>query len=148
MHHLKKIKRPFVFVPMAADLFHHGHINILLRAKKYGSVIVGLMTDKGIKNYKKRYPLISFKNRKKILDQLICVDKVIPLDGLKYVEYANYYRFEYFIHGDDWKKNIQSSVRAKLLLVMKKWKGKVLDIPYTKNISSTKIRKLLKENKV
>ena len=38
---------------MAADLFHHGHINILLTAKKYGNVIVGLMTDKGIKNYKK-----------------------------------------------------------------------------------------------
>ena len=73
---------------------------------------------------------------------------MIPLDGLKYVEYANYYKFEYFIHGDDWKKNIQSTERAKLLFVMKKWKGKVLDIPYTKNISSTKIRKLLKENKV
>ena len=42
----------------------------------------------------------------------------------------------YVVHGDDWKKNIQSSVRAKLLLVMNKWKGKVLDIPYTKNISS------------
>ena len=80
MHSLKKLKRPFVFVPMAADLFHHGHINILLKAKKYGTVIVGLMTDRGIKSYKKRSPLISFKNRKKILEQIKCVDKVIPLE--------------------------------------------------------------------
>ena len=50
MYPLKKIRRPLVFVPMAADLIHHGHINILLKAKKYGTVIVGLMTDKGIKN--------------------------------------------------------------------------------------------------
>ena len=26
---LSKIKRPLVFVPMAADILHHGHINII-----------------------------------------------------------------------------------------------------------------------
>jgi len=147
MYSLKKLKRPFVFVPMAADLFHHGHINILLKAKKYGTVIVGLMTDNGIKSYKKRSPLISFKNRIKILQQIKCIDKVIPLDGLKYVEYAKYYKFNYFIHGDDWKKNIQSNVRSKLLKTMVKWKGKVIDIPYTKNISSSKLRNISKIKK-
>ena len=104
MQSLKKLKRPFVFVPMAADLFHHGHINILLKAKKRGTVIVGLITDKGIKSYKKRLPIISFKNRNFFLEQLICVDKVIPMNGLKHVEYANYYKFDYLVHGDDWKK--------------------------------------------
>ena len=33
------------------------------------------------------------------------------MNGLKHVEYANYYKFEYFVHGDDWKKNVQSEVR-------------------------------------
>ena len=143
MQSLKKLKRPFVFVPMAADLFHHGHINILLKAKKRGTVIVGLITDKGIKSYKKRLPIISFKNRKKILEQLICVDKVIPMNGLRHVEYANYYKFDYLVHGDDWKKNVQSKMRANLIDAMKKWKGKIIEIPYTKNISSSKIRKLI-----
>ena len=55
MYSLKKIKRPLVFVPMATDLFHHGHINILVKAKKYGTVIVGLMTDNGIKKYRKDF---------------------------------------------------------------------------------------------
>ena len=146
MESLKKFKRPFVFVPMAADLFHHGHINILKKAKKYGTVIVGLMTDKGIKSYKKRFPIISYKNRKKILDHVICVDKVIALGGLKYAEYANYYKFEYIVHGDDWKKNIQSGHRKKLKKLMKNWNGKVLDFAYTKGVSSSKIRRIIKGN--
>ena len=143
MNSLKKIPRPLVFVPMTADLFHHGHINILLKAKKYGSIIVGLMTDKGIKAYKNKKPLINFKNRRKILNQLKCVDGIIPLDGLKYVEFAKYYKFEYFVHGDDWKTNIQSNVRGKLIKTMKKWNGKVIEIPYTKGISSSAMKRKL-----
>ena len=145
MKSLKNLTRPFVFVPMAADLFHYGHINILLKAKKYGTVIVGLMTDNGIKRYKKRKPLIKFSNRKKILSQIKCIDKIIPLDGLKYVEYSKFYKFDYFVHGTDWKKNIQSNVRLRLIKTMKKWSGKVLEFPYTKGISSSKLKKSLYE---
>ena len=47
-----KFKRPYVFVPMCIDIFHHGHINLLVKSKKLGNVIVGLMTDEGIKSYK------------------------------------------------------------------------------------------------
>lgn len=145
MKSLKNLSRPFVFVPMAADLFHYGHINILLKAKKYGTVIVGLMTDNGIKRYKKRKPLIKFSNRKKILSQIKCIDKIIPIDGLKYVEYSKFYKFDYFVHGTDWKKNIQSNVRLRLIKTMKKWSGKVLEFPYTRGISSSKLKKSLYE---
>lgn len=38
-------KNNMVYVPMAADILHPGHINILKIASKYGDVIVGLFTD-------------------------------------------------------------------------------------------------------
>ena len=143
MQSIKNLKKPHVFIPMAADLFHHGHINILLKAKKFGSVIVGLMTDKGILSYKKKKPINKYSDRKKILKQLKCVDFIIPINGLVYTKFARHYKFDFFVHGDDWKKNIQSSQRIALIKLMKDWNGKVLEFKYTKNVSSSKIRKLL-----
>ena len=139
-----QIQRPHVFVPMAIDFLHHGHINILIKAKKYGNVIVGLMTDNGIKSYKGKKPIISFKNRLKILKHISLVSYILPLSGLKYVNYAKKFKFDFFVHGSDWKTNVQSDQRKKLKKIMKNWDGKVIDIPYTANISSSKIKKLLK----
>jgi phosphoenolpyruvate phosphomutase len=136
--------RPYVFVPMAIDFLHHGHINILIKAKKYGNVIVGLMTDNGIKSYKGRKPIISFKNRLKILNHINMISYILPLPGLKYAHIAKKFKFDFFVHGSDWKTNVQSDERKKLKIIMKNWGGKVIDIPYTANISSSKIKKLLK----
>ena len=41
-----------VYVALSADILHEGHINILKTAKKYGQVIVGLLTDEAISSYK------------------------------------------------------------------------------------------------
>jgi len=140
---LFKFSRPYVFVPMAIDFLHHGHINILVKAKKYGNVIVGLMTDNGIKSYKGKKPIISFKNRLKILKYINLVNYVLPLPGLKYVNFAKRFKFDFFVHGSDWKTNVQSRQRKKLKKIMKNWGGKVIDIPYTANISSSKLKNYL-----
>ena len=61
----KKIKKnKSVFLTMCADGFHHGHINILEKAKKYGNITVGLMTDTAIASYKKRNQLLNLKIEK------------------------------------------------------------------------------------
>ena len=41
-----------VYVGLAADILHKGHINILKTAQEYGDVIVGLLTDEAIASYK------------------------------------------------------------------------------------------------
>jgi phosphoenolpyruvate phosphomutase len=102
------------------------------------------MTDNGIKSYKGTKPIISFKNRLKILNHINLVSYILPLSGLKYVNYAKKFKFDFFVHGTDWKTNVQSNQRKKLKKLMKNWGGKVIDIPYTANISSSKIKNLLK----
>ena len=51
------MKNKTVYVPLAVDILHSAHIKILKKAKKYGKVIVGLLTDAAISEYKK-LPLI------------------------------------------------------------------------------------------
>ena len=46
-------KKNLVYVALAADILHEGHINILKIASRYGNVVVGLLTDKAIASYKK-----------------------------------------------------------------------------------------------
>jgi len=137
---IENVSRPYVFIPMSADILHHGHINILKKSKKLGNVIVGLMTDKGISSYKGKKPFIKYINRKKILQELRSIDKIIPINGLLYERFAKKYKFDFFVHGDDWKKGPQSEQRKRLQEVMKKWGGKVIEYPYTPEISSTKIK--------
>ena len=132
---------------MSADFFHHGHINLLQKAKKYGNIIIGLMTDAGIKSYKKRSPYFTYQLRKKVLKELKCIKRIVPLNGLEYAKTARKYQLDYFVHGDDWKKGPQSKERDILIKTMKKWNGRVLEFKYTANVSSSKIKKKLNKKK-
>ena len=69
---------------MSADLIHRGHLNIIKEGQKLGRVIIGLLTDEAIANYK-RLPLIAFAERKTIVENLKGVDEVIPQETLDYV---------------------------------------------------------------
>ena len=83
--------RPFVLASMCADPLHHAHINIINEAKKYGNVIIGLMTDEAMINYK-REPLIKFENRYKVVKELRSVSNIIPLENLNFSEIVNKYK--------------------------------------------------------
>ena len=57
-------KKKLVYIGLTADTIHHGHINLIESAREYGNIIVGLLTDKAVKDYK-RMPLLTFDQRKK-----------------------------------------------------------------------------------
>ncbi len=128
--------RPLAFVPMCGDPIHVGHINILNEASKYGSVVVGLMTDEAMISYKRK-PITSYKNRAAVVEHLKMVDYVYPLDGIDYAKVANKFKLDFFLHGDDWLENIQKKSRDNLINAMKGWNGEVIDVKYTEGISST-----------
>ena len=45
-------KNKTVYVPLAVDILHSGHLNIIAKAKKYGKVVIGLLSDSAISEYK------------------------------------------------------------------------------------------------
>lgn len=133
---MKSTKDKIVYVPMAADYLHIGHIKIINEAKKHGKVIIGLLTDKAISSYK-RVPMTSFEQRKKIMETIAGVWKIIPQHTLDYTETLQELKPDFFVHGDDWKEGIQKEIRKKVIETIKEWDGKLIEPPYTQGISST-----------
>ena len=132
-----------VYVGMSADILHRGHINILKTANKYGDVCVGLLTDRAITSYKS-IPFLNYNKRKIVIENLKYVKKVIPQDTLDYTKNLNLIKPHYLVHGDDWKTGVQKNTRKKAIKALKKWSGKLIEPKYTKNISSTLIKKEIK----
>ena len=61
-----EIKRPIVFVPMCLDYFHHGHANIINRAKRYGILFLGLYLIKAFHLTKKNRTTTSSREKNSI----------------------------------------------------------------------------------
>lgn len=139
-----KMENKIVYVGMSADIIHPGHLNIIHEAQKYGRVIVGVLTDAAIASYK-RLPYLDYEQRALIVQNLKGVEKVIPQTTLDYVPNLNLIKPDYVVHGDDWKEGVQKQTRQRVIDTMAQWGGKVIDIPYTQGISSTKINERLKE---
>ena len=133
-----------VYVGMSADLIHPGHMNILEKAAEYGQVTVGLLTDKAIASYK-RLPALTYEQRKKIVENIKYVHHVVPQDTLDYTSNLRWLQPHYVVHGDDWKEGIQKETRQKVIDIINIWGGKLIEIPYTKGISSTQLHNSLKE---
>ena len=129
--------RPTVYIGMSADLIHQGHLNIISEGLKLGEIIIiGLLTDEAIARYK-RLPLIAFKERKLIVENLKGVAKVIPQNTLDYVPNLKELKPDFVIHGDDWKTGVQKEVRQRVIDTLAEWGGELVEPNYTEGISST-----------
>ena len=139
----KKIK--IVYAGMAADLIHHGHINLIKKARKMGKLIIGVLSDEAIMSYKRK-PVYNYKQRKLIFENIKGVEKVIKQNSLDYLPNLKKIKPDIVVHGDDWKKGIQNKTRKDVINFLKKTNSKLVEIPYTKNISTTIIIKKLKNH--
>ena len=129
---------------MSADLVHPGHLNIISKGASLGSVVIGLLTDEAIASYK-RVPYLSFDQRKQIVENIKGVDRVVAQHTLDYEENLRMLKPDYVVHGDDWQTGVQQKTRQKVIDVLSEWKGSLVELPYTKDISSTALQQSLKE---
>ena len=121
---------------MIADIMHPGLINIITEGAKYGELTIGLFTDKAIATHK-RLPYLTYEQRKNVVEHIAGVAHVVPQDDWSYVPNLRKYKPDYIIHGDDWVEGPDKYIREEVFQVMKEQGGEVIEIPYTKGISSS-----------
>ena len=133
-----------VYVGMSADLVHPGHLNIIKKAAELGEVTIGLLTDEAIASYK-RLPHMTFEQRREVIENIKGVSRVVPQKTLDYVPNLEELKPDFVVHGDDWRDGVQQKTRDRVIETLKKWGGELVEVPYTKGISSTQLHAAIKE---
>lgn len=120
------------------DTLHYGHVNLLKNAKKHCDyLIVGVNSDELVKSYKKTNTIIKTLDRVKIVEAIKYVDEVVITETLDKNVHLKNYNYNVIFIGDDWKG---SSRWNKTEEELSKVNVDVVYIPYTKSISTTKIK--------
>ena len=123
------------------DLFHIGHLNILKNAKSLcDKLIVGVSTDELVKKYKKKTPIIPYKERVEIVRSIKYVDAVTPQETMNKYKIWEKLKFDLMIVGDDWFNTDKWEKFEKDFL---KVGVKIIFFPHTKGTSSTLINQIL-----
>ena len=118
------------------DLLHYGHINILKRAKSLGDyLIVGLSSDE-FNELKGKKSVMSYEERKEILENIRYVDKVIKESNWEQkVDDVIKYNIDVFVIGDDWEGKFD---------FLKEY-CEVVYLPRTKSISTTLLKEIIEK---
>lgn len=121
------------------DLFHIGHLKLLQRAKalagENGRLIVAVSSDRFNKEEKNKVCTIPDWQRAEIVGALKCVDEVIFEDSWdqKRLDVVAH-KVDIFVMGDDWRGKFDFLSDL----------CRVVYLPRTPDISSTKVKTLIK----
>lgn len=124
------------YIGMTIDILHHGHINIINEARKYGDVIIGLLTDAAVSDHK-RLPYLSWEQRKRIVENIAGVVRVVPQEEWDYGPNLRRYKPDFMVHGTDWLDGPMAPYRDLALAALAEYGGKVVEVPYTQGVSSS-----------
>ena len=126
------------------DLFHIGHLNLLKNAKGMcDKLVVGVTVDELV-SYKNKKAFIPYEERIEMVRACRYVDAVVPQDNMDKLSMCKKLGASYLFVGDDWYgteewKNYEKEFSENNI--------KIIYFPYTKGISSTKIRNILFEQR-
>lgn len=121
-----------VYTCFCTDTIHAGHINIINEAKKYGEVVVGVLTDEAMVRYN-QFPIKTFEERKKMVEELPGVSRVIVQETVLYDAVIQKEKPDYVIHGDNWKSEPLLAIRNNVESLLACYGGEIIDVPYTYN---------------
>ena len=122
-----KNKKKFCYICLSDDILSKSNFQLIHKASKYGNVIVGLMSDKAIIEYKS-YPLLDYSQRKIIAQNLKNVHTVVEQKTRDYTDNLNFFKPDYVIHKkNQWANGIQKQIRKKIIKTIKNWSGKLIE---------------------
>ena len=105
------------------DVLHVGHIKLLEFASQFGSLRVGIDTDKRVKELKgEDRPFNQQEDRKTMIESLKYVDEVVFFDSREeLIECVKNYSPDIMVVGDDYKgEKVFGSEHAKKLVFFEK----------------------------
>mgnify|MGYP001017163496 CR=1 FL=1 len=113
------------------DLLHHGHINILRRAKEMGDHLTVAISSDEFNAIKGKKAYYNYETRKMILEAIRYVDKVIPEhEWEQKIKDVKEHNIDVFVMGNDWEGKFD---------FLKDY-CEVVYLPRTEGISTTKIK--------
>lgn len=125
------------------DLPHVGHTNVLKKAKAMGDIlIVGVSTNRLVKQYKKISPVLSYKDRAGLIKDLRYVDKIIKQDKFFNITQLKSLKIDIIVLGSDWK----NKKFPELEKCLKELHIKIKYVPYTARLSTSKIKEKIIRN--
>lgn len=133
-----------VYMCFSTDVIHSGHIAIIKKAADLGKLTIGVLSDNAVASYK-RFPLLTFEERKTILENINGVDNVIEQKTLGYTDVLRELKPTYVVHGDDWKTGFQKPIRDEVVSVLAEYGGRLIEFPYNANEQFDKMEKDLCE---
>lgn len=121
-----------VYTCFCTDVIHEGHLNIIHEARKYGEVIVGVLSDEAMVRFN-RFPTVGFEERLKLAQSLDGVKKVIIQKDVMYDQIISEWHPDYVIHGDNWVEGPMKAIRDNVAMLLSVYGGEIIDVPYTYN---------------
>lgn len=116
------------------DMFHIGHLKLLQRLSALGDELIVAVSSDEFNEIKKKTVLIPYDQRAEIVENISCVDKVIPEHNWEQkLDDVKKYNVDIFAMGDDWEGKFD-------------FLNEYCDVVYlerTKDISTTQLKKSL-----
>ncbi len=136
-----------IYFPMVADILTAGHIKVLKKLSQKAELIIGLFDEKAVRGYKDD-TVMSYEDRKIILEAIRWVDKVVRQSDLNPYDNLIKYKPTYIASGDGWaKEELEAAKKAGVELLDIKLEGEEGDNKlYSSRGIKQKINETLKQS--
>ena len=119
-------------------------MNILRVAKKYGRLVVGVLSSSQMMLYN-RFPTKTTEERVEMIRAIDLVDEVIVQKAIMYDDVISELHPDYVIHGDNWGSEWMSRIRANIVSLLEPYGGQLVEVPVTKTPEITRIDRQMEQ---